>query len=118
MKNRTQDRFFPCMAMSVALVAALAACAQKGSSDGGVQSGQIIGGGTVQMKEVQAVGAFLPDPSLLLAGESGGAAFAYRNPSVKFSSYDKVLLDPVTVWAAPDSQWSTVPPPQRQALAD
>jgi hypothetical protein len=117
MKHRTPNRLILRATVLVAFVATLAACDQKGDS-GVLQSGQIIGGGTEQMKDVRAVGGFLPDPSLLRPGDPGGAALAYRNPTAVFSSYDKVLLDPVTIWLAPDSSLSATAPAQRQALAD
>jgi hypothetical protein len=118
MNHETLGRFFLHMSISVAFFATLVACAKKDDSDSLVQRGQIIGGGTVQIKDVQAVGGFLPNPSLLRVGAAGQPALVYRDPVVAFSSYDKVLLDPVTIWAAPDSGLSTITMAQRQALAD
>ena len=101
-----------------AIVATLAACGQSGGQGGLVQPGQIVGGGTKQITDVQPVAGFLPDASLLRPGGSGQAALVYRNPTANFSSYNKVILEPVAIWTPPDSQLNTVPAVQRQAVAD
>lgn len=102
----------------MAAIAALTACGESGGLGGMVQPGQIIGGGTKQMSDVQPVAGFLPDPSLLRRGGSGQADLVYRSPTANFASYNKVILEPVAIWAAPDSQISSVPAEQRQAAAD
>jgi hypothetical protein len=79
---------------------------------------RLFGGATKEITDVQPVGGFLPNPSLLNPGGSGQAALVYRNPTANFASYDKMMLDPVMIWAPPDSQLNTVPPAQRQAVAD
>jgi hypothetical protein len=101
-----------------ATIATLASCGQTGGSDGLIQTGQIIGGGTKQIAGVQPVGGFLPNPSLLNPGGPGQADLVYRNPAANFSLYNKVILEPVAIWAAPDSQLNTVPVEQRQAAAN
>ena len=101
-----------------AFAATLAACGQSGGQGGLVQPGQIIGGGTKQITDVQPVGGFLPNPSLLTPGGAGQAALVYRSPTANFASYNKVMLEPVAIWAPPDSQLNTVPPAQRQAVAN
>jgi hypothetical protein len=83
-----------------------------------VQPGQIVGGGTKQITDVQPVGGFLPNRSLLNPGGAGQAALVYRSPTANFASYNKVLLEPVAIWAPPDSQLNTVAPAQRQAVAN
>ena len=99
------------------IAGALAACGQT-SGGGMFQPGQVIGGGTKEIRDVQPVAGFLPNASLLQPGGSGRAALVYRNPTANFSQYNKVLLDPVTIWTAPDSQLNNVPQNQRQAAAD
>jgi hypothetical protein len=42
----------------------------------------------------------------------------YRNPRANFAAYNKVLLDPVTVWVRPDSALKDLRPEDRQHLAD
>jgi hypothetical protein len=44
---------------------------------------------------------FLGDYSRLQPGGPGQALLVYRAPDADISAYDKVLLDPVTVWRAP-----------------
>ncbi|MBV9202217.1 MAG: DUF3313 domain-containing protein [Alphaproteobacteria bacterium] len=82
------------------------------------QTGQIIGGDTKQLTDVQPVAGFLPEPSLLHRGGAGQADLVYRSPTANFASYNKVILEPVAIWAAPDSQLNTVPAAQRQAAVN
>jgi Protein of unknown function (DUF3313) len=100
-----------------ALIGLLTACGQNGG-DGLIQPGEIIGGGTLQMSDVHPVAGFLPNTSLLRPGSSGEPDLYYRNPAASFSSYSKVMLDPVIIWAPPNSTLDGVPPDQRQKLAD
>ena len=99
-------------------VAALAACGESGGMGGTFQTGQIVGGGTKQIAGVQPVGGFLPNPSLLNPGGAGQADLVYRSPTANFASYNKVILEPVAIWAAPDSQLNSVPRDQREAAAN
>ena len=98
----------------------LSACGDgDGSLLGGkVQTGQIVGGGTVQMTQVQPVGGFLPEPGLLQPGGNGRAALYYVNPKVDLKRYGKIILDPVEIWTAPGSDLAKVPVNQRQAAAN
>jgi Protein of unknown function (DUF3313) len=104
--------------ITLAVAATLAACGESGGLGGMVQPGQIIGGGTKQIAGAQPVGGFLPNPSLLNPGGAGQADLVYRSPTANFASYNKVILDPVAIWAPPDSQLNTVPVEQRQAAAN
>ena len=72
---------------------------------------------TQQVKEVTQSG-FLGDYSLLQPGAEGEAALVYVNPSANLSAYDKLLIDPVTVWLAPDSNVAEIPVDERQQLAN
>jgi hypothetical protein len=83
-----------------------------------VQPGQIVGGGTKQIAGVQPVGGFLPNASLLNPGGAGQADLVYRSPTANFASYNKVILEPVAIWAPPDSPLNSVPVEQRQAAAN
>jgi hypothetical protein len=112
------SHFFTCRILALATIATLTACGEAGGLGGMVQPGQIIGGGTKQIAGVQPVGGFLPNPSLLNPGGAGQADLVYRSPTANFASYDKVILEPVAIWAAPDSQLNTVPMEQRQAAAN
>jgi hypothetical protein len=88
------------------------------SGDNGIQAGQIVGGATKQVRDVQPVGGFLPDTSLLNVGGSNNMALFYRNPTVDLTSYRSIILDPVTIWTGPNSPAATVPEDQRLALAN
>lgn len=104
--------------LAFAGLAALTACGESGGMGGMFQTGQIVGGGTKQIAAVQPVAGFLPDPSLLHPGGAGQADLVYRSPTANFASYNKVILEPVTIWAAPDSQLNSAPLDQRQAAAN
>src|SRR5690242_12250963 len=69
--------------IAIALAGSLAACQQMDAAKNSLQTGQIVGGGTVQMTDVQPVGGFLPQPALLQPGTAGEAALSYRNPATE-----------------------------------
>jgi hypothetical protein len=54
----------------------------------------------------------------LKPGESGQLAKVYFNPGVTMGTYNKVILDPVSIWTTPGSQFDQVPAEQRRAFAD
>jgi hypothetical protein len=105
------------LAVPMAALATFAACSQK-SGNGEIQTGQLIGGGTEQIADVKPVGGFLPNPSLLTPGTSGQSDLVYRDPTASFPSYNKVILEPVTIWAGPTSTLNDASPSQREALAN
>jgi len=110
MKDRSSGRVFSLLIVAVVIGATLAACEQHPA--------QAVFGSTRQITDVQPVAGFLPDPSLLQPGAPGQAALVYRNPTVNFAFYDKVFLDPATIWTAPDSALNSVPESARQAAAN
>jgi hypothetical protein len=59
---------------------------------------------------------FLRDYSQLQEGQKGQAALVYINAAVNWADYNKILLDPVSVWSGPDGKLSKVPKDQMQAL--
>ena len=71
---------------------------------------------TSQARSVQQSG-FLGDYSKLQEGKEGQALLVYMNPNVNWASYDKVMLDPVTVWLGAGSEMSDVSPEDQQRLA-
>jgi len=77
----------------------------------------ILGGcaATYQAHEVEPSG-FLGDYSQLERGEKGQALMVYLNPSASWQSYDKMLIDPVTIWYNEDL--SNVPKGEAKVLAD
>ena len=117
MANRRRGHFLDYRLGVLIIGGALAAC---GQTSGGAlfQPGQVIGGGTKEIRDVQPVAGFLPNASLLQPGGAGRAALVYRNPTADFSQYNKVLLDPVAIWTTPDSKLNSVPQNQRPAAAN
>jgi hypothetical protein len=84
-----------------------------------VQLGQVVGGATKQMTvDASQVGKFLPQPELLAPGGPGKADLVYFDPNANFSSYHSILLDPVSIWAGPNSDLNSVPADQQRALAN
>ncbi len=61
---------------------------------------------------------FLSDYSMLRRGGEGEAISVYWNDQADFNSYSKMLIEPVTIWANPDSELSEVPAEERQELAN
>ena len=61
---------------------------------------------------------FLRAPQLMTAGKPGQAQQVYFKPDVDWAMYDKVLLDPVTVWRGNESQFKGVKPADAQKMAD
>ncbi len=97
----------------------LASCAgQQASPLGNIQQGQIVGGATKEVANAQPVGGFLPNPALLQPGDAGGPDLVYRSPTATISNYHRVMLEPVTVWAGPNSSFNNLPPAQRQTMAN
>jgi len=130
MGKKTANDFLRRRISQAAMAVALAGCSQSVSSPmgvsspieqkpSGVQAGLLVGGATKEMTEgVQPVGGFLPHPELLAPGGPGRPALVYFNREANVSTYHKVMLDPVTVWAAANSTLRTVPPNQQRDLAN
>ncbi len=72
---------------------------------------------TQQTRSVDPAG-FLGDYSLLSPGREGQALLVFVDPAADFSRYDKLLLDPVTLWGGPDSRLDDVPREELKHLAD
>jgi hypothetical protein len=111
--------------LAVSTVAVLSSCEELGISNpiqqqpsGTFQAGQVVGGATKQMAVGAPVGAFLPQPGLLVSGGAAQPDWVYINSSVNMSSYSKILLDPVSIWAGPNSALNSVPADQQEALAN
>jgi hypothetical protein len=90
--------------------------AQKPS---GFQAGDVVGGATREIKkDVRPVSGFLPRPELLAPGGPGRPAMVYFNREANPASYRKVMLEPVTIWAGPNSGLRKVPANQQRDLAN
>ncbi len=75
------------------------------------------GESTVRVESVKKSG-FLEDYSILRKGGEGEASLVYWNRTANFAAYDKVVIDPVTVWLGPNSSLKNVSPKVRQRLAN
>ena len=73
---------------------------------------------TQQARDVETSGFLGADYALLREGEDDEALLVYRNPGADWASYDKVKLDPVTIWAADESAFDDFSAEDQQALAD
>lgn len=84
-----------------------------------IQEGQLVGGATKQMAlDAPPASGFLPHPELLQPGGPGRADLLYLAPDARLSSYKKVMLDPVSIWAGSHSALNSVPADQQRALAN
>ena len=60
----------------------------------------------------------LEDYSILVNGDGGEAQHSYIKKGVKWATYDKVLLDPVTLWRGYQSRFRGISPSDAQKLVD
>ncbi|MGZ8175750.1 MAG: DUF3313 domain-containing protein [Methylobacter sp.] len=74
---------------------------------------------TKQAGEVKSSG-FLTNYSILHEGQKGEALKIYINPSYEQSckSYDKILIEPATIWASDSNGLADLPPADRQTLVN
>ncbi len=61
---------------------------------------------------------FIEDYSILRDGKEGEAQRLYIKSNVKWARYDKILLDPVTLWRGYDSRFRGISHSDAQHLAD
>jgi hypothetical protein len=73
---------------------------------------------TQQVSGVRPSSGYLPNPSLLQPGEKGQMDLVYFTPTVRFPSYNKVMLAPVTFQTTPGSTVNDIPAEERQALVN
>lgn len=59
---------------------------------------------------------FLGDYAQLHQGGEGQALLVYVDPKVRFSTYRKMIIDPVTIWR--DAETKDIPPDEAQDLID
>ncbi|MEW6742113.1 MAG: DUF3313 domain-containing protein [Planctomycetota bacterium] len=90
---------------------------RKTMASGVVAAAIILSGcaATHQARSVETSG-FLKDYSILHEGESGEALLIYKNPNADLSRYDKVLIEPVEIWRAADSELEDFPEEDGQRL--
>lgn len=70
---------------------------------------------TKQSSDVETSG-FLGDYSKLKAGQEGEALLVYLNPTARWSEYDKILIESVTLWR--DAETDDLPAEEAQRLTD
>jgi hypothetical protein len=71
-----------------------------------------------QARNVETSGFLGDDYALLREGGADEALLVYRNPDADWARYDKIKLDPVTIWAGEGSAFEDFSKPDRQELAD
>ncbi len=74
-------------------------------------------GTTMQARKARPSG-FLGDYTQLKPAAEGEALLVYVNPQVDFRRYDKILLDPVRVYAGKDSKIAKIPREDLQTLVN
>jgi Protein of unknown function (DUF3313) len=94
--------------MALALVTLVAACTK----------GDIIGGNTRQITEVQPTDGFLPQPDLLARNPGTLWDLTYIKPSLDIQAYHAIYLEPVALLTSPNSKLATLPADQRDKLAN
>ena len=72
-------------------------------------------GSSRPVRDVQPQG-FLGDYSQLTPGSEGEAGLRYINSNVQWASYDKVMVEPVTVWQSPAT--ANIPEQDLKTAAD
>jgi hypothetical protein len=72
---------------------------------------------TLQTRSTQMSG-FLSDYSMLKKGDDEQALLRYVNPAVDFKSYDKLLIEPIQVFAAPQSKLAKTEKKDVEALVN
>jgi hypothetical protein len=73
---------------------------------------------TQQAREVQSSGFLGTDYARLKEGNEGEALLVYKNANANLAKYDKVHLDPVTIWMSGKSAFEGISAEDRQRLAD
>lgn len=72
---------------------------------------------TKQTATIEKTG-FLGDYSKLQKGKEGEEVLVYKNPQVYWPGYDKILLDPVTVWRGEKTNVEGIPEEDIQTMID
>lgn len=71
---------------------------------------------TSQMRSTKATG-FLANYSQLQEGEGDEAQLIYIKPGVRWASYNKIIIDPITAYAIPGNPLAKLPKDQLNGLA-
>jgi hypothetical protein len=73
---------------------------------------------TKQARDTGASGFLGTDYARLREGDEGEALLIYRDKAANWAGYDKVRLDPVTIWTGGESAFEGISAADRQKLAD
>ena len=73
---------------------------------------------TVNEGKMQTFSGFLRAPELLNDGTQGQVQKIYIAPDIDWAAYDKVMLNPVTIWRGKESQLEGVTPAEAQLMAN
>ncbi|MGI9510940.1 MAG: DUF3313 domain-containing protein [Geminicoccaceae bacterium] len=71
-----------------------------------------------QASEVQSTGFLGSDYDKLREGEEGELLLIFRDPDADWPAYDRIKLDPVTIWAGEESAFDDFSAADQQALAE
>ena len=93
LENKTANAAFLLLALGIGLTTLVTACSQTVASKSAVA--QEMQSGNIPPAASQFFGS---SASLLQPGKEGQAAMIYINPSAQWSSYTKILLQPVQYW--------------------
>lgn len=80
----------------------------------------VVLAGCAQSRQARSVNTsgFLSNYGTLEEGTGNQILLRYQKEGVQWASYNKILLDPVTIWQAPDSPMLDVSAADRQILAN
>ena len=73
---------------------------------------------TQQAHDVKSSGFLGTDYARLKQGNEGEALLVYKNANANLGKYDKIHLDPVTIWMSGKSAFEGISATDRQRLAD
>jgi Protein of unknown function (DUF3313) len=79
--------------------------------------GVAVSSATWAASEVKSSG-FIENPPALEPDPDRPGALIYRKPGVNLGAYNKVAIDPVTIWIHPESEYKGIDPDELKVLAD
>lgn len=71
-----------------------------------------------QAREVESSGFLGPDYALLRSGQEGEALLTYRKAGTDWAGFDRIKLEPVTIWSGEASAFADFSAEDQQTLAD
>jgi hypothetical protein len=83
-----------------------------------VSLGWMTGCGTSSQARNATPSGFMSDYSQLKPGTDGEALLVYVNPAANFKKYKKIMLDPIRIYAGPDSSIANISKEDQQDLVN